>query len=99
MTKQKTSWNIGINRCGGYYFIKPQPNRNAKDLASQLLEFPDVEEVILTSGNFGYIVKTSKGQSQSDSSIRDFLGKAAEGFGAAEVHYTLKKHIIDKVRA
>jgi len=97
MAKQKTSWNIDRNRCGGYYFIKPQPNRNAKDLASQLLEFPDVEEVALTSGDFGYIVKTSKG-SQSDSSIRNLLGKAAKGFGAVEVHYTLKntlkKHII-----
>ncbi len=40
-----------------FYFIEPRPNADAEKLAMSLVELPNVQEVYLTEGDCGYIVK------------------------------------------
>ncbi|MGC8710076.1 MAG: hypothetical protein ACP5RF_00460 [Candidatus Micrarchaeia archaeon] len=100
MAKQKDAWSIDICRHGGYgfYFIKPQPNTNAKEVASQLLGLKGVEEVQITSGDFGYVIK-AKNDIDELRNLRGFVGKALQGHKAVEVHYTLRKHQLEGARA
>ncbi len=40
-----------------FYFIEPRPNADAEGLAMKLMDLPNVQEVYLTEGDCGYIVK------------------------------------------
>ncbi len=40
-----------------FYFIEPRPNADAEKLALCLIELPNVQEVYITEGDCGYIVK------------------------------------------
>ncbi len=84
MEKDKTCIRNGKY---GLYFIEPQPNTNAKELAYQLLGLDDVVEVQITSGEVGYIVAAKK----DSYSLEKFIRKNALKSRYVESHYIISK--------
>ena len=40
-----------------FYLVKPQERKNAHSLAERIANMKDVEEVMLTEGEYGYLVR------------------------------------------
>jgi hypothetical protein len=72
----------------GLYFIEPQPNRNAKELADQLIGIEGVLEVQITSGDFGYIVAAKK---DSSIALERFIKKNSLRSRYMDSHYIVFK--------
>jgi len=41
-----------------FYFLQPPENVNADHIAEQLIDIKNVEEVYVTDGDYGFVVKT-----------------------------------------
>ena len=57
------------------YFLKPPVNSDMEDLGDELIGMKEVEEVYLTDGDFGYIVKTRFDEENEPSDVERFLQK------------------------
>ena len=83
---------IGIKtiRTGKYglYFIEPQPNTYAKEIANELLGLNGVVEVQITSGSAGYIVTAKKDESEA---LERFIKRNALRSRYLESHYIISK--------
>ena len=57
------------------YFLKPPVNAEMEDLGDELIKMNEVEEVYLTDGDYGYIVKTRFDEENEPSNVERFLQK------------------------
>ena len=57
------------------YFLKPPVKAEMEDLGDELISMKEVEEVYLTDGDFGYIVKTRFDEENEPSDVERFLQK------------------------
>ena len=57
------------------YFLKPPVKAEMEDLGDELIRMNEVEEVYLTDGDFGYIVKTRFDEENEPSDVERFLQK------------------------
>ena len=76
-----------------FYFIKPVPGNDAGSLANMLLLLKGVEEVHITDGEYGLIVKARVHQPQSCAdSIGSYIAETLnEEFNAAVSYYRYRK--------
>jgi len=84
---KEKNWNIRTSKYG-FYFIEPQPNKDAKSFASELLGLEGVEEVQITSGSVGYIVAARK---EGSNALEHFIKKNALKSRYVESHYIMSK--------
>ena len=57
------------------YFLKPPVKAGMEDLGDELISMKEVEEVYLTDGDYGYIVKTRFDEENEPSNVERFLQK------------------------
>ena len=57
------------------YFIKPPINAEIEDLGDALIKMNEVEEVFLTDGDYGYVVKARFDEEKEPSDVERFLQK------------------------
>jgi cell division protein FtsX len=75
-----------------FFFLKPKANTNANDIAEKLLSLKNVQEVILTEGDIGYIVKTRLFSEREDAETRHYIEKnVGQMLGFAVSFDSLKK--------
>ena len=55
--KQSESHFARRNRLHRFFFIEPRSNANADELAENLIKLPTVQEIYLTDGDYGFLVK------------------------------------------
>lgn len=72
------------------FFIKPG-KKNPREFAENVLKLDEVEEVMVTSGQFGYIVKSRSGVSESDSVHRYMERNHAHSFSKMKCYYKYRK--------
>ena len=73
-----------------FFFIKPIPNTDAKSLSERLMDIKDIEEVDITEGDYGYIVKAK--YTGEDDFIGEYIAKSMKSkYGVALSYYNLKK--------
>lgn len=46
------------SRLHRFYFLRPRENANIDELAERLISLKNVEEVFVTDGDYGFVVKT-----------------------------------------
>ena len=75
-----------------FYLIEPRQNVNASELAGKLIGLKTVEEVFLSDGAYGFIVKVRllKGRA-ADEVVKYIRKRVAARFGTANTHYRYSK--------
>ncbi len=74
-----------------FFFIKPIPNTDAKSLSKRLIGMKNIEEVDITEGDYGYIVKANY-TGDNDDSIGEYIAKSMKSkYGVALSYYNLRK--------
>ncbi|MEM3841071.1 MAG: hypothetical protein QXN59_00015 [Candidatus Micrarchaeaceae archaeon] len=58
-----------------FYFLKPPVNSEMEGLGDSLIAMKEVEEVFLTDGDFGYIVKARFNEGNEPSDVERFIQK------------------------
>jgi len=92
MRKQKLI--MKSNPLHKFLFLKPKANVNAEALAEKLLALKNVQEVILTDGDCGYIVKTRVFSARSDKEAERYIAKnVGSVFGRALSYAYCKKSV------
>ena len=80
------------SRLHRFYLIRPRANSNVEELAERLVELKHVEEVYVTDGDYGYLVKTrfdgEKDPDDAASYIRKNIGKR---FGSVTSYFNYRK--------
>ncbi len=75
-----------------FYLISPRENADASSLAEKLLSLKPVQEVFLTDGDFGYIVKARFSKDNEPEDAVDHLAKRIDSkFGKVVSYYQYKK--------
>jgi hypothetical protein len=75
---------VGRSPLHKFLFLRPKENANAEALAEKLLSLKNVQEVILTDGDCGYIVKTRFVSGKSDKAAEEYIKRNVDGvFGTA----------------
>ena len=58
-----------------FYFIRPKPNANAEELAMGLIRLKLVEQVFLTEGDCGFIVRARFNKEKEPKDITDYISR------------------------
>ncbi len=75
-----------------FYLVHPKENANADELAERLIMLKPVEEVFLTDGDFGFVVKARFTDGKEPNDVTSFISKNINSkFGKAVSHYEYKK--------
>lgn len=75
-----------------FYFVEPRENANADRFAERLMGIKNVEEVFVTDGDYGFVVKARVPESRKADNGRDYVSKRLGGsFGKATSHYQYKR--------
>ncbi len=94
--KGSCSSGCGSRRIGNipykFYFVEPQENADANRFAERLMGMKGVEEVFVTDGDYGFVVKARvSGEGKTDNA-HDYLSRRLGcSFGKATCHYQYKK--------
>ena len=73
-----------------FFFIKPIPNTDVRSLSQSLLGIKDIEEVDITEGDYGYIVKAK--YTGDEDYIGEYIAKNMKSkYGVALSYYNLRK--------
>ncbi len=73
-----------------FFFLKPIPNLNADELSSKLLSVAGIEEVYITEGDYGFLVKAKT--SSNDSELGNKIAESMHSkYGYAMSYYCLKR--------
>jgi len=73
-----------------FFFLKPLPNLNADALSSKLLDIDGIEEVYVTEGDYGFLVK-AKSNSDSTNLGKRITESMRSKYGYAMSYYSFKK--------
>jgi hypothetical protein len=75
-----------------FYFIRPRKNINAGELAEKLIELKPVEEVFLTEGDCGFIVKARFTNNKEPKDVVDYISKnVGSKYGKVVSYYEYRK--------
>ncbi|MFI5412695.1 MAG: hypothetical protein ACHQX1_02290 [Candidatus Micrarchaeales archaeon] len=75
-----------------FYFIKPRENADADDLAERLISLKLVEEVFLTDGDYGFVVKARFLNGKEPDNVTRYISRNLSAkFGKVVSHYEFKK--------
>lgn len=75
-----------------FYFLQPPENVNADHIAEQLIDIKNVEEVYVTDGDYGFVVKTRFFEGQEPDDAFNFISrKLGSNFGKVTSYYQYKK--------
>lgn len=91
----KTGDGVHLKRIDGrackFYLIHPPENADANLIAKQLMCIKDVEEVFVTDGDYGFVVR-AKCDAHGQDDAFDYLSKKLSGnFEKATSYYQYKK--------
>jgi hypothetical protein len=73
-----------VSRGYHYFFVKPGRNSDAHKAAEKLMRIEDVEEVSITEGDYGFVVKAQEPH-ENGKDILDSITKAVGGNSARAV--------------
>lgn len=74
------------------FFVKPKENTNADELAERFAGFDGVDEVLLTEGDFGFVVRARLGTVEEQKELAKCISEASSGYcGTAVSHYKYRK--------
>ena len=75
-----------------FYLIEPRPNVNAAELADKLIGMETVEEVHLSDGAYGFIVKVRLLKGKAPAKVVNYIRqKVAAKFGTANSQFKYVK--------
>ncbi len=75
-----------------FYLIEPRPNANADELAEKLISLKPVEEVFLSDGAYGFIVKVRFLNGKEPSDVVNYIrSRMASRFGTVDSYYQYRK--------
>ena len=75
-----------------FYLVHPPANSNADMLAEQLMEIKNVEEVFVTDGDYGFIVKTRFSEGKGSDDAYNYISKRlGSNLGEVTSYYQYKK--------
>ncbi len=75
-----------------FYLIEPRPNVNANELADKLIGQKHVEEVILSEGAYGFIVKVRLLKGKAPAKVVSYIrNRVASKFGTVNGQYRYVK--------
>ena len=74
-----------------FYLLSPKSNMDADALASELLSIKPVEEVIVTEGDYGFIVKAGACKDKEPTDLMKYMAKRGIACQQAMSHYSYKK--------
>ena len=75
-----------------FYLVRPPSNANADHLAEQLMGIKSVEEVFVTDGDYGFVVKARFFDGKEQEDIQEYITKRLGGnYGMVTSHYQYKK--------
>jgi hypothetical protein len=75
-----------------FYFVHPPKNADADHLAEQLIGIRNVEEVFVTDGDYGFVVKTRFFVGEEPDDVFNYISKKlGSNFGRATNYYQYKK--------
>lgn len=84
-----------IKRQGSLYsltFIRPKNKTNAQSVADELMSLHCVEEVILSSGEYGFIVR-SRFDEKENRLLHNYITRKHDGkFSMVSCYYKFKKY-------
>ena len=60
-----------------FYLIEPKPNVNAGEMANKLIGLETVEEVILSEGAYGFIVKVKLPNGKEPVKVENYIKRKA----------------------
>lgn len=76
----------------GFYFVRPRHRANADELADKLIQLNSVEEVLLTEGDYGFLVKAGFFRGEEPKDVMDYIAKNIDSrFGRVISHYQYTK--------
>ena len=71
-----------------FYLVEPKPNADADALAERLISLKPVEEVLLTDGAYGFIVKVRFTNGKEPRDVVDYIKeKISDRFGTVDSYY------------
>lgn len=75
-----------------FYFIEPMENGDADLLAEKLISLEPVEEVFLTDGDYGFVVKARFYKGEEPENVTDYIARnMGNKFGKVVSYYQYKK--------
>ena len=75
-----------------FYLIHPPKDSNADHLAEQLIGIKNVEEVFVTDGDYGFVVKTRFFEGAEPDDAYNYISKRiGNNFGKVTSYYQYKK--------
>ena len=80
------------NRLHRFYLIRPRENANIDELAERLISLKNVVEVLVTDGDYGFLVKTRFSKEKDISEAERYIQNNIDRkFGTVTSHYQYKK--------
>ncbi len=75
-----------------FYLISPRENADATSLVERLLSLKPVQEVFLTDGDFGYLVRAKFSRQNAPNDIVDYMARKLDNkFGKVVSYYQYRK--------
>ncbi len=75
-----------------FYLVNPKDNADPDTVAEKLIGFEDVEEVYVTDGDYGFIVKTRFRDGKEPTDVYNYIhNKIDSKYGEITSYYKYKK--------
>ena len=69
------------------FFVRPKENTNADELAERFAGFENVDEVLLTEGDYGFIVKARMDSLEESKELARCISEVSSGSCGTVVSY------------
>ena len=74
------------------FFVRPKENTNVDELAEKFAGFDSVDEVLLTEGDYGFIVRARIGSLEEQKELAKSISEVSSGScGTAVSYYRYRK--------
>lgn len=75
-----------------FYMLEPRAGSDAKATARELMAFKEVQEVYVTEGSHGFIVKARGSDGREPEAVRSYIArKTGSRFGEVTAHFEYRK--------
>jgi hypothetical protein len=75
-----------------FYFVRPAENGDARSVASKLASLDGIQEVYMTEGKYGFVVKAVEAKSQDPLRLASYMKTSLKGkVDMALSHYRCRK--------
>ena len=92
--KKEQQYNIKRDgkRFYKFYLVNPKENAYGDTVAEKLISFDDVEEIYVTDGDYGFIVKTRFGDGKEADDVYGYIHRKIDSkFGEITSYYKYRK--------